>query len=57
MPPSFCLPLYFISAMVPLHFGKSLHPQNWFPLLSPRLAVRSTMGLPQLGHMGFWLFA
>jgi len=55
--PSLRLSFYPISALIPRHAGKSRHPQNRFPLLSPRLAVRSTMGLPQLGHMGLWLFA
>ena len=45
MPPSFSLPIYFISALVPLHVGNSWHPQNGFPLLSPLPAVRNTMVL------------
>lgn len=32
------------------HFGKPLHPQNWFPCFSPLFAVRNTIGLPHLGQ-------
>ena len=36
----------------PLHAGYPMQPQNSPPAFAPRLAVRLTIGLAQLGHVG-----
>mgnify|MGYP006290243629 CR=1 FL=1 len=37
---------------VPRHVANVEHPQNFWPAPGPRRATRSTMGEPQVGHIG-----
>ena len=39
-------------ARVPVQVGYPVHPQNRWPVLGPRRAVRIAIGLLQVGHAG-----
>ena len=43
---------FYGAGRVPLHPGYVEQPQNALPALAPRLAVRRTMMLEQVGHSG-----
>ena len=44
--------LFHRTSLVPLHSGYFEHPQNCFPALAPRFAVRFTMSALHVGQSG-----